>query len=754
MSGYYPPNQHLPPQYYNVNPNAPPNINPNVNVPVVPQMISPDGSIPHGMPYLQQYPDPSLHQGYIDQYEDVPGGIGGPQGGNARMRRRSAQGEHVKHRRTRSGCFTCRNRRVKCDEARPTCERCRKGNRDCVYPEPQTSSKSSRSGTKASQKSSPQDSGSSPEDHTGDPKEPLSAIPDEEEEDDAEQDFIAGPTTVSGRDPSDTPSLIHDRSPTPPTESSATFPNASSRPALPRNTSNQPSKQASSSSRIFADLPDDVKFYLNYHKTHITLHHYAFKVDSGNCLKTSFLDLAIKHEPLLYAVVGFAAYYHTLSRPDGHMSNFLKYYNKSVSLLRQSLARSKKHSLATLMTILQLASIEELLGDWVNLMYHQRAAYEVLTRLYTPQSMIKTDLQRKILLWYTRFDLFVGLQSGGEAVLDREWFLVLRDYYQDQAEKHPDNINLKYELRFATSRLIATDTSLLLGKKAKGLIPDDEFMAQFMDIGEQLSDLSNSIDPVLTDPTAYVTDFTGAPPLDPDDIVNPYEQKLIWKDKQWTTNFLYMDLWGIEFMYKIQLSMAMRKLPDPDVTGKAYRAAQMFEALINWPHSPPGTMFEAQASLAIAILFLPKDPKTIQWCRRTLAKIESAGYIYSIILRNRMLESWGLEPSDWWLPNDEGCPRIIRSIKNFILERSSQPKDQTSDDLREMKGIFSNLTLADTPSPDRPGETSGSPLRSETTMGLDETLVYSGGSPEYGWSYDQENYTGFDQYGTGQFPGQ
>lgn len=119
-----------------------------------------------------------------------------------------------------------------------------------------------------------------------------------------------------------------------------------------------------------------------------------------------------------------------------------------------------------------------------------------------------------------------------------------------------------------------------------------------------------------------------------------------------------------------------------------------------------------------------------------------------------MLESWGLEPSDWWLPNDEGCPRIIRSIKNFILERSSQPKDQTSDDLREMKGIFSNLTLADTPSPDRPGETSGSPLRSETTMGLDETLVYSGGSPEYGWSYDQENYTGFDQYGTGQFPGQ
>jgi hypothetical protein len=30
---------------------------------------------------------------------------------------------HVKHRRTRSGCYTCRSRRVKCDEAHPICER-------------------------------------------------------------------------------------------------------------------------------------------------------------------------------------------------------------------------------------------------------------------------------------------------------------------------------------------------------------------------------------------------------------------------------------------------------------------------------------------------------------------------------------------------------------------------------------------------------------------------------------------------------
>lgn len=40
-----------------------------------------------------------------------------------RNRRKSAPGpDHIKHRRTRSGCFTCRGRRVKCDEGRPICE--------------------------------------------------------------------------------------------------------------------------------------------------------------------------------------------------------------------------------------------------------------------------------------------------------------------------------------------------------------------------------------------------------------------------------------------------------------------------------------------------------------------------------------------------------------------------------------------------------------------------------------------------------
>lgn len=72
----------------------------------------------------------------------------------------------------------------------------------------------------------------------------------------------------------------------------------------------------------------------------------------------------------------------------------------------------------------------------------------------------------------------------------------------------------------------------------------------------------------------------------------------------------------------------------------------------------------------------------------------------------------GAPPADWWLPNDENCPLIIRSIKDFIKDRTQAPKDQVSDDLREMRGIFSSLTISDSPTSDNMTVTSADGLGS------------------------------------------
>lgn len=213
-----------------------------------------------------------------------------------------------------------------------------------------------RSGSK-SEKSSAEGT-SSPEDHEEDGSEQLPVIHDDEEEEDDDDDMEAGFGSKSHdlRDSSNTPASILDQSTSPSTEASSTATPIIRQPLSRRSSAQTTKITAIPKSPSYKSK--DVQFYLNYFKTHITHHHYSLKRDSHNFLKGEFLTHAMKHEPLKYAVAGYASYFHTISQPDGRMSTFLQFYNESVSRLRLSITKNKKQGLATLLTILQLASIE------------------------------------------------------------------------------------------------------------------------------------------------------------------------------------------------------------------------------------------------------------------------------------------------------------------------------------------------------------------------------------------------------------
>lgn len=100
------------------------------------------------------------------------------------------------------------------------------------------------------------------------------------------------------------------------------------------------------------------RFYLDYLRNNITYHHYFFRIDANYFLHHILIEQALSYEPLLQAVVGFAAFRATLGKPHGKIQDFLGYYNRSVSLLLKSLASGQTHTDATLLTILQLATIE------------------------------------------------------------------------------------------------------------------------------------------------------------------------------------------------------------------------------------------------------------------------------------------------------------------------------------------------------------------------------------------------------------
>jgi hypothetical protein len=234
---------------------------------------------------------------------------------------------------------------------------CRKGSRECVYPDSQSSQKSTRSGSKSGKSASAEDY-SSPETHEGEIKDRLPSIMDEDEDDDYieydDDDDMS--KSQDARDSSHTPGSFLEQSASPSTEASSTVP-PMIRPSLSRKGSAQTTKTGPVTKGSSA-MARDLQFYLNYFRDHMSVHHYSLKRDTHGFLKGDFLGWAMKFEPLKYAVAGYAAYFHTLEQPDGRMSSFLQFYNESVSRLRVAITKNKRQGLATFLTILQLASIE------------------------------------------------------------------------------------------------------------------------------------------------------------------------------------------------------------------------------------------------------------------------------------------------------------------------------------------------------------------------------------------------------------
>lgn len=129
-------------------------------------------------------------------------------------------------------------------------------------------------------------------------------------------------------------------------------------PGLNRNEKFSPVSPTTSQEAFpWSHLSLNLRYHLEYHRR-LTYHHYFFKHDSSNFIHNILIEHAIAFEPLLYAVVGFAAFQRTLQNRNGKIQDFLGYYNESVTLLRKSLSGGDEHTHATLLTILQLATFE------------------------------------------------------------------------------------------------------------------------------------------------------------------------------------------------------------------------------------------------------------------------------------------------------------------------------------------------------------------------------------------------------------
>lgn len=108
----------------------------------------------------------------------------------------------------------------------------------------------------------------------------------------------------------------------------------------------------------WSHLMPEFQHYLEMFSLKITSYNYGISNDSDGFFRSILLNLAIRDEGLLNAVTAFAAYHEVLQEPNGQLSVFVKYYNRSVKILLESLKRVESYGIATLLTILQLATIE------------------------------------------------------------------------------------------------------------------------------------------------------------------------------------------------------------------------------------------------------------------------------------------------------------------------------------------------------------------------------------------------------------
>ena len=212
-----------------------------------------------------------------------------------------------------------------------------------------------------------------------------------------------------------------------------------------------------------------------------------------------------------------------------------------------------------------LTDKQEFLGDWNNLLGHQRAAHQILTELFNPQTIMQDETRRRIIAWYIRFDLFAGLLAGSETNLDRAWFAVCADFYDVQARERPSDLGAKFEGFFSTSRLLATDVTLLFAARHRDSISEEDFEERVPDLIRQFDEFKTTLLNAFEGPSCFVQEFPLAPPPSPDDLTNFRDPYFLYAGDLFTMNYILIDFWAIDLHFKMSLASIRRQPPPPDL---------------------------------------------------------------------------------------------------------------------------------------------------------------------------------------------
>lgn len=258
-------------------------------------------------------------------------------------------------------------------------------------------------------------------------------------------------------------------------------------------------------------------------------------------------------------------------------------------------------------------------------MGHQKAAFQVIRKIFTADTVMQTPLGRACIDWYTRYDCFVAIMGGFPTDLPREWFSQMNKYNESQIATSPDALRWKISLRSTQLRAISYDMSMLYARGSRGQIGHEDFTREHNRITNKLLEWKSTWDAALSNPEYLVTDFSYKNETDPGDIIDPYMPGLLYKLPLFTNTLISTEWTSIMIMHLSQSSDIPAGQAFMEMAKHAYTICQYFETVEFWPLKPKGALIPLQCCISIAALFLPRDSRHHMWLRKKFALLDTMG---------------------------------------------------------------------------------------------------------------------------------
>jgi hypothetical protein len=229
-------------------------------------------------------------------------------------------------------------------------------------------------------------------------------------------------------------------------------------------------------------------------------------------------------------------------------------------------------------------------------------------------------------MWYLHFDLYVGMLSGAPQLISQDWLKGQHDYYTEQLETSPQNLDYLLGEASARSKLISYDILQLFSQANSGELSEMAVAEQLAYYATILENYESELPHAMVNPNCLVTDFTGAPPRDPDDIFDPYEPGLIYGGECFPTNQLILNFLGLRVIYETRQAALTKTNPRADFLQQTVmRMAKMINAIHYWPGAKKGSILTFRANVSLVAFLLPPGEMAKNWAKKKFAAIESQG---------------------------------------------------------------------------------------------------------------------------------